>query len=126
MGENEKAPEFLESWTLAAIDMWINMGIIDVPAMILHNMEQEELINNGINPFNEMIKNIKIDDNLCSDTKGNARVVKPTSEPKFEKLAINVVNTMKALRKRNLMPRIIVSSEEIHRLPGITKTGAEA
>ena len=55
MGENENAPEFLESWTLAAIDMWINMGIIDVPAMILHHMDQEELINNGINPFNEII-----------------------------------------------------------------------
>ena len=29
MGENENVQEFLESWTLAAIDMWINMDIIN-------------------------------------------------------------------------------------------------
>ena len=33
---------------------------------------------------------------------------------------------MKALKKRNIMPRIILSSAKIHRPPGIIKTGAEA
>ena len=33
---------------------------------------------------------------------------------------------MKALKKRNIMPRIIVSSAKIHCPPGIIKTGAEA
>ena len=115
-------PPDMDNWHLAVINMWMNAGVIDVPAMIVKHFDHRDLEDSVVNSLNDNI----LTNYQKSDKEFNyLHVVRPQSGV-FSDLAQNIVTSIKRLKEKNLMPKLKVSSDDLHRLPGITKTGVEA
>ena len=114
-------PPDTENWNLAVINMWRNKGVIDVPAMITTYLDQDDLITKGVDPFNELLKNT-FDKSMYE----KLHIKKPREGDKFARLASSIVETIDLLKNQDLMPRLLVPSDDLHLVPGITKTGVEA
>ena len=62
--------------------MWKNKGVIDVPAMITKYFDEKELVKEGVEPFNEVLKKSDL----------NIHIEKPRDN--YQKLAKNIIKVL--------------------------------